>query len=70
MPETAPQKAFDALLAAGREYNLGGTGEPVAIVVVYPDAAFVKAGWTRDREDVATALMDAMKDELGGSGNA
>lgn len=59
-----PQRMFDKLLKVGRDNLLGGTGEPVAIVVVYPREAFVKASWADDRAGVVQALMDAMGDEM------
>lgn len=63
MSRAESERVFGKLLDVGTENNLGGTGEPVAIVVVYPNAAFVKAGWTRKPEDVVQALMDALTDE-------
>lgn len=55
---------FDRLLKVGRDNNLGGTGEPVAVVVIYPREAFVKASWADDRDGVVKALLDAMGDEM------
>lgn len=59
-----PQAVFDRLLTLGRDNNLGGTGDPVAVVVIYPREAFVKASWADDRDGVVKALMDAMGDEM------
>lgn len=52
------------LLDVGADHNLGGTGEPVGLMVIYPGQAFLKAveGGV-NREDVVQALLDAMTDE-------
>lgn len=41
--------------------------EPIGFVLLYPDAAFLKATWKNaggSHEDIAQALMDASLDEL------
>ena len=64
MMRAEAEAQFKRLLDLGAEHDLGGTGEPVAIVVVYPRSAFVKAAQkVRNREDVVQGLMDALTDE-------
>lgn len=51
------------MLAKGDEIGLG---EPVGVVVLYREEAFLKAVWTNDadRKQTATALITAATDEM------
>ncbi|WP_028265906.1 hypothetical protein [Arthrobacter sp. MA-N2] len=53
---------IDKMLAVG-DKQLGH--EPVGVVLIYKNQAFLKAIWTKDssREDNMQALMDAALDE-------
>lgn len=57
------RKAVDALLDLGGEHNLGGDGQPVGVVLVYRNAAFVNASWGGTPEDRMAALVDAAAGE-------
>lgn len=54
---------FDKMLSEG-DRNL--QVEPIGIVLLYPDQAFLKAIWVKDanRTDTAKGLLDAATDEL------
>lgn len=54
---------IDKMLAKGDEV---GFEEPVGVVLLYKDAAFMKAVWTKDanREHVSRGLLDAAMDEM------
>jgi hypothetical protein len=57
------RNVFDKLLSYGdRELGV----EPIGIVLLYPEQAFLKAVWTDDanREDIAQGLLTAAADEL------
>lgn len=56
-------KTIGKMLDAGAE-NFGC--EPVGVVLIYPNQAFIKGIWTNDtdRSDAATALIDAAADEF------
>lgn len=56
-------RALLKLLDIGKEYSLGGTGDPVGIVVLYPKEAFINASWGGDPTDRMKALVDAAASE-------
>ena len=63
--QSKTQSAVTRLLELGEKYNLGGTGQPIAVVLVYPQQAFVNASWGGDseRENVMSALIEAAAGE-------
>jgi len=65
MNRAKTENVLRTLLDIGTDHHLGGTGEPVALVVIYPNAAFLKAGEEGiNREHAVQALMDALEDEV------
>lgn len=56
-------EAVNKLHDLGKEHQLGGDGQPVAVVVIYKDAAFINASWGGDPVDRMTALVDAAASE-------
>ena len=55
--------AVDKILDLGDEYKLGGDGEPVGVVIVYKNAAFINASWGGTPEHRMEALVDAAASE-------
>ena len=57
------KKTIDRMLEAG---DSAGFEEPVGVVLLYKNAAFLKAVWIKDanREHTSQGLMDAAVDEL------
>lgn len=57
------KSTIDRMLAKGDEV---GFEEPVGVVLLYKDAAFVKAVWTKDanRAHIGRGLLDAATDEM------
>jgi hypothetical protein len=54
---------IDSMIKAG---DKNGFPEPIGVVLLYPDQAFLKAVWTdgANRSDIAQGLIMAATDEL------
>jgi hypothetical protein len=55
--------AVNTLHDLGKTHQLGGDGQPVGVVVVYKNGAFINASWGGVPEDRMTALVDAAAGE-------
>lgn len=51
------------LMELGERNQLGGDGEPVGIVLIYKNQAFINASWGGTPEDRMAALVDAAASE-------
>lgn len=52
-------ETVEKILDIGEEHQLGGDGEPVGVVVVYKNAAFINGSWAGTPEHRMEALVDA-----------
>lgn len=53
----------EQLFDLGNEHRLGGDGQPVGIVIIYENEAFINASWGGVPEDRMKALVDAAAGE-------
>jgi tRNA pseudouridine-54 N-methylase len=53
----------EQLFDTGNNYQLGGNGQPVGIVLVYENEAFINASWGGVPEDRMKSLVDAAAGE-------
>lgn len=53
----------EQLFDLGNEYQLGGDGQPVGVVIIYENEAFINASWGGVPEDRMKALVDAAAGE-------
>ncbi|UXE04789.1 hypothetical protein QEH44_gp53 [Arthrobacter phage Shambre1] len=55
--------AIHRLAKLGETHQLGGTGQPVGIVLIYQGEAFLSASWGGNPEDRMKSLIDAAASE-------
>jgi len=53
----------EQLFDLGNEHQLGGDGQPVGIILIYENEAFINASWGGTPEDRMKALVDAAAGE-------
>lgn len=51
--------AASKMVTLGERHKLGGDGEPVGIVIVYRNQAFLNASWDGNADDRMAALVQA-----------
>lgn len=56
-------EAAGKLMQLGERHQLGGDGEPIGVVLIYQNQAFINASWGGTPEDRMKALVDAAAGE-------